>query len=249
MDTGADVGNVKLLFWLIFIGFTIALIGMPMHILSGYYIGIMITKIDINNNNENNDVNDESNIKSKYYIGVLKFTILFRSIYLYLLIVGVILLKFNFWGILLVGFGTLIEYYFIIKLIKKEEQELPFDYLQRVGQLTILGYGLLPDGPEYDNINSNSNNQNNGINIAAQNMSINNDVYNGDDDDIEINVNNDIINTDNKDANINNNNSQTNTLIVPNDIHDDSDDSSGKLIDKSNQNEEDTKPKAPNEGL
>eukprot|EP00490_Sorites_sp_Unknown_P011149 CAMPEP_0114683956 /NCGR_PEP_ID=MMETSP0191-20121206/58487_1 /TAXON_ID=126664 /ORGANISM="Sorites sp." /LENGTH=74 /DNA_ID=CAMNT_0001965939 /DNA_START=908 /DNA_END=1132 /DNA_ORIENTATION=+ len=74
-------------------------------------------------------------------------------------------------------------------------------------------------------------------------MSINNDVYNGDDDDIEINADND-----NKDANINNN-SQTNTLIVPNDIHDDSDDSSGKLIDKSNQNEEDTKPKAPNEGL
>eukprot|EP00485_Elphidium_margaritaceum_P004066 CAMPEP_0202689738 /NCGR_PEP_ID=MMETSP1385-20130828/4933_1 /ASSEMBLY_ACC=CAM_ASM_000861 /TAXON_ID=933848 /ORGANISM="Elphidium margaritaceum" /LENGTH=294 /DNA_ID=CAMNT_0049344917 /DNA_START=516 /DNA_END=1400 /DNA_ORIENTATION=- len=171
MEDEKDHDKYSLFGWLFLIALIIAVVGMPMHIISGYAIGYEITKKDIeyrqNYNEENaaaeNDVQQQQPQQQPHqrlpfgsYLNAIKVTVLVRSSYLFFLVVGFLVIQFNILGIMIAVFGIVCDYVLLIKYVKKLESKLPFDYLQRAGQLSIFGYNFLPDhvsehdGNQYD---------------------------------------------------------------------------------------------------
>lgn len=132
--------------WLFLVSFIIAVIGMPMHLITGYVIGCKITQKDIDFSEQNQQENNNNNrLSFKSYINVTYYSIFVRSTYIFFLIIGFLILRFNVGGVIIAVFGIMFDYILLIKHTKQIESRLPLDYLQRAGQLQIFGYKLLSD--------------------------------------------------------------------------------------------------------
>jgi len=174
-DDKKDDEKYPLFGWLFLVTLIIAVIAMPMHLITGYVMGCKITQKDIeysqqNEEQNNNNNNDNNRLSFKSYINVIYYSIFVRSSYLFFLIIGFLVLQFNIGGVILALFGIIFDYILLIKHTKKIESNLPFDYLQRAGQLSIFGYNVLPEGgPENDIYNNyyNNNNDNQEVQITA----------------------------------------------------------------------------------
>mmetsp|Transcript_43517 Transcript_43517/g.38741 ORF Transcript_43517/g.38741 Transcript_43517/m.38741 type:complete len:415 (+) Transcript_43517:71-1315(+) len=172
-DDIKDNDQYSLFGWLFLVTLIIAVIGMPMQLITGYVMGCKITQKDIECN-ENNEEFGRSSFK--HYINVIYFSIFVRSTYLFFLVVGFLVMNFNIFGVIIAVFGIIIDYILLIKYAKKIESSLPFDYLRRAGQLSIFGYNILNDY-EYDqqpNINGIDNNNNNNDHVQITTMALDN---------------------------------------------------------------------------
>merc|ERR1712129_35203 len=68
----------------------------------------------------------------------------------FFLVIGFLVIQFSVLGVFISLIGIVIDYVLIIKHCKFIESTLPFDYLQRAGQLSIFGYNVLSDGSGND---------------------------------------------------------------------------------------------------
>eukprot|EP01084_Bolivina_argentea_P173964 301336_1 len=140
--------------WLFLITLIIAVIGMPMQLITGYVMGCKITAKDLeyqqqqDNDNQPDELNSHDRLPFKSYVRVIYYSVFIRSSYLFFLFNGFLVLQFNIVGVLIALLGIILDYFLLIRHTKKIESKLPFDYLQRAGQLSIFGYNLLSDAPE-----------------------------------------------------------------------------------------------------
>jgi len=147
-DDEKDHDEYPLFGWLFLVTLIIAIIGMPMHLITGYITGCKITQKDIEYSQRNEVEGDNGNrLPFRSYIKVIGYSIFIRSAYLYFLIVGCLVFQFNFVGVIVALLGIIFDYVLLIKHAKLIESTLPFDYLQRAGQLSIFGYNVLASGP------------------------------------------------------------------------------------------------------
>ena len=75
-----------------------------------------------------------------------------RSVYLFFLVIGFLLMPFSVGGIIVAFIAIILDYFLLIIHAKNVERSLPFDYLQRAGQLSIFGYNVLPDQVEEEEV-------------------------------------------------------------------------------------------------
>jgi len=141
-DDIKDGEEYPLFGWLFLVTLIIAVIGMPMHLITGYVMGCKITQKDIESNENNEEFGGSS---FTHYIKAIHFSIFVRSTYLFFLIIGFLVMNFNIVGVIIAVLGIMVDYILLIKYAKKIESSLPFDYLQRAGQLSIFGYNILND--------------------------------------------------------------------------------------------------------
>eukprot|EP00904_Undaria_pinnatifida_P009481 jgi/Undpi1/5663/HiC_scaffold_2.g00937.m1 len=101
--------------------------GTPMHVLSGYLVGLEVTR-------------------QTHFMQAALYTFLIRS--LFMANIGLWPFMFSTWqaivgGLLLTNVLICIA---MVRRIKRVEATLPVEYLQRVGYLQAFGYGVLPGG-------------------------------------------------------------------------------------------------------
>ena len=127
----------------------------------GYITGCKITQKDIewaerSENNQSSEQNaNHDRLSFRGYIPVIYYSIFVRSAYLFFLVIGFLVLQFSVSGVVVALFGIILDYFLLISHAKKVERSLPFDYLQRAGQLSIFGYNVLPDQLEEDDVHLN----------------------------------------------------------------------------------------------
>lgn len=148
--------------WLLTITVIIAVIGMPMQLITGYAIGCKITQKDMEYAENNRDGNNQNNERGHHqhdrlpfhsYLNVIYNSVFVRSAYLFFLVFGFLILQFSVIGVIIAILGIICDYILLIKYTKQIEATLPWDYLQRAGQLSIFGYNVLPDQPDGDQEN------------------------------------------------------------------------------------------------
>jgi len=149
-DDASDDEKYSLFGWLFVITFLIAIIGMPMHLITGYVMGCSITKIDLDHNNDADNENAVPQLGFAAYVNVIRHAVFIRASYLFFLVIGFLVIQFSVLGVFISLIGIVIDYVLIIKHCKFIESTLPFDYLQRAGQLSIFGYNVLSDGSGND---------------------------------------------------------------------------------------------------
>eukprot|EP01084_Bolivina_argentea_P105963 189765_1 len=146
-----DHEQYNLFGWLFLITLIIAVIGMPMHLITGYLTGCKITQKDLQysrSNPQNEMESDNHRMPFTSYIKVIVYPTFVRTAYLFFLIVGFLVFQFSIGGVIVALFGIILDYVLLIQHTKRIESNLPFDYLQRAGQLSIFGYNVLQDAPE-----------------------------------------------------------------------------------------------------
>ena len=186
--------------WLILDGLIIGVIGMPMHLMTGYFIGLKITQVvyarnDENNNNNNVDnsnpqqvqaqvqaqaqAQDQQSMETKENMNFLTIPCIARGTYIFMLVLGLLVLPLSLVGTILIILAIVLEYCCLTLIIKKEEKKLPFDYLERAGYLNVFGYGALLDEEDdqidpYDRLKTPTNpSTGNGANNSSTNQSPN----------------------------------------------------------------------------
>ena len=120
---------------------------------TGYLTGCKITQKDLEwaeehrnaNNMADRDSHDRDRVTFRQYIPAVYINIMVRSLYLIFLVVGFLLFQFSIVGVASSLIGIIIDYFILICHVKKVERQLPFDYLQRAGQLSMFGYNVLAD--------------------------------------------------------------------------------------------------------
>ncbi|CAM9536466.1 unnamed protein product [Choristocarpus tenellus] len=106
--------------------------GTPMHVLSGYLIGLEITR------------------QTPFFqVALVPFVL--RSLSIMQILLWCISLRQLVPIVLGVVVTDVLICYFMVKHIKRVESTLPVEYLQRVGYLQAFGYGVLP-GEEVDEV-------------------------------------------------------------------------------------------------
>jgi len=155
MDDARDGNEYSLFGWLFLITLIIAVIGMPMHLITGYVTGCKITQKDIEWTNQRGADADSEAASSernrqpfRAYLPAIYYNIFVRAAYLFFLFIGFLVLQFSVTGVIIALLGIVLDYVLLIGHAKKVERSLPFDYLQRAGQLSIFGYNVLPDQPD-----------------------------------------------------------------------------------------------------
>lgn len=157
-DDRKDNEEYNLFGWLFLVTLIIAVIGMPMHLITGYITGCKIAQKDMewaasHRNEENvveNDSQDRNRLPFRKYVSAVYTNIAVRSGYLFFLIIGFLVIQFSVEGVIISFFGIILDYVLLICHAKKVESQLPFDYLQRAGQLSMFGYNVLADEPNDD---------------------------------------------------------------------------------------------------
>jgi len=152
-DDEKDNEKYSLFGWLFLSTLIIAVIGMPMHLITGYITGCKITQKDMEWAEEHRDANnvaardshDRDRVTFRNYIPAVYINIMVRSVYLFFLIVGFLVIQFSIGGVCFSLAGIIVDYFLLICHAKKVEAQLPFDYLQRAGQLSMFGYNMLAD--------------------------------------------------------------------------------------------------------
>lgn len=101
--------------------------GTPMHVLSGYLVGLEVTR-------------------QTHFMQAALYTFLIRSLFMANIVLWP--LVFHTWqtivgGLLLTNVLICVA---MVRRIKRVEATLPVEYLQRVGYLQAFGYGVLPGG-------------------------------------------------------------------------------------------------------
>lgn len=157
-DDRKDDEEYSLFGWLFLVTLIIAVIGMPMHLITGYITGCKITQKDmewaeVHRNGQNEDEydstsGDRNRLPFRKYIPAVHINIAVRSGYLFFLIIGFLVIQFSIEGVVISFFGTILDYVLLICHAKQVERQLPFDYLQRAGQLSMFGYNVLEDEPD-----------------------------------------------------------------------------------------------------
>jgi len=155
-DDAADHEKYSLFGWLFLVSLIIAVIGMPMHLITGYTTGCKITQKDLEwadvhrNDTEDGIENNpagRNRLPFRRYISAVYSNIAVRSAYLFFIVIGFLVIQFNIVGVIISLLGIVLDYALLIYLAKKVESQLPFDYLQRAGQLSMFGYNVLEDQP------------------------------------------------------------------------------------------------------
>lgn len=153
MDDARDGNEYSLFGWLFLITLIIAVIGMPMHLITGYVTGCKITQKDIEWTNQrgaeaDSEASERNRQPFRAYLPAIYYNIFVRAAYLFFLFIGFLVLQFSVTGVIIALLGIILDYVLLIGHAKKVERSLPFDYLQRAGQLSIFGYNVLPDQPD-----------------------------------------------------------------------------------------------------
>ncbi|CAM9391616.1 unnamed protein product [Ectocarpus fasciculatus] len=101
--------------------------GTPMHVLSGYLVGLEVTR-------------------QTHFMKVAMYTFLIRSLFMVNIFLWIFL--FSTWQPIMAGLllTNVLICCAMVHRIKKVEATLPVEYLQRVGYLQAFGYGVLPGG-------------------------------------------------------------------------------------------------------
>jgi len=159
-DDAKDNEEYNLFGWLFLVTLIIAVIGMPMHLITGYITGCKITRKDMewaeahrnpsDNVVERVDARGRNRQPFRKYISAVYTNILWRSCYLFFLVLGFLVIQFSVIGVMISLFSMIVDYVMLICHAKKIESQLPFDYLQRAGQLSMFGYNMLADEPNED---------------------------------------------------------------------------------------------------
>merc|ERR1712013_656417 len=145
-DDDKDGDKYSLFGWLFLITLIIAVVAMPMHLVTGYVTGCKITQKDIEWANENHaEASPRNRLPFLAYLPAVYYNIFVRAAYLFFLFIGFLVLQFSVSGVVIALIGIVVDYVLLISHAKKVERSLPFDYLQRAGQLSIFGYNVLPD--------------------------------------------------------------------------------------------------------
>jgi len=159
-DDQKDHEKYSLFGWLFLSTVIIAVIGMPMHLITGYITGCKITQKDIiwreqhqNAGSQNEVDNDAQNrnvnrLPFRKYISAVYTNVGIRSLYLFFVVFGFLVIEFNFTGVVIAMAAIILDYIVLFFHAKRVERQLPFDYLQRAGQLSMFGYGVLGDEPD-----------------------------------------------------------------------------------------------------
>jgi len=116
--------------WICWFAVVIALWGTPIHCATGYLIGLEIMR--------------ETPTRP-----IITKTTLIRGTYIYQL---VLIMALGPIGVLLLLITIFTIYFALWRHIKELESTLPLDYIQRMGQLSVLGYGVLGDGNSGDEL-------------------------------------------------------------------------------------------------
>jgi len=110
--------------WICWFAVVIALWGTPIHCATGYLIGLELMR--------------ETPPRP-----IITKTTLIRGTYIYQL---VLIMALGPIGVLILLITIFAIYFALWRHIKQLESTLPLDYIQRMGQLSVLGYGVLEDG-------------------------------------------------------------------------------------------------------
>ena len=111
----------------------------------GYVMGCKITKKDLALA-ENTEEETAVRLGFASYIKVIWYSVFIRASYFFFLVIGFLVIQFSFVGVVISIIGIVVDYILLIRHAKMIESTLPFDYLQRAGQLSIFGYNVLSDG-------------------------------------------------------------------------------------------------------
>jgi len=165
-DVGLNVLEV------LFVATLWGLLGTPMHVMTGYLAGVKASVRAFNGAAQEEEP-------------------IWREAMLPAVIRGAFYWQFFMWVSLGVGKFALVMAIvtggallgFLVKIIKAEEELLPVEYRQRVGYLSAMGYGILPEGPDGVEMRGGGGRQQQQQGAAASNR--NNFSMGEDDDDIE----------------------------------------------------------------
>lgn len=151
-DKGGDENS--LVGWLFLITLIIAVIAMPMHLITGYVTGCKITQKDIEwaEQGDEHEASERNRLSFRAYLPTIYHNVFVRCTYFFFLIFGFLtpMTQFSIIGAITALLGIICDYVVLFSHAKKVERSLPFDYLQRAGQLSIFGYNVLPEGDEAD---------------------------------------------------------------------------------------------------
>jgi len=153
IDDDKDGDEYSLFGWLFLITLILAVIGMPMHLITGYVTGCKITQKDIEwAGRDGADAEDDASERNRRpfcaYLPAIYSNILVRAAYLFCLYIGCLFVQFSAMGVIVALLCIVLDYVLLIVHAKAVERSLPFDYLQRAGQLSLFGYNVLPDQPD-----------------------------------------------------------------------------------------------------
>merc|ERR1712212_1110516 len=138
-DDDEDGDKYSLFGWLFLITLIIAVVGMPMHLITGYVTGCKITQKDIEWTDQGGiEDSDRNRLSFRAYLPAIYYNVFVRTAYLFFLFVGFLVLQFSVVGVIIALLGIIVDYVLLMSHAKKVERSLPFDYLQRAGQLSIF---------------------------------------------------------------------------------------------------------------
>ena len=130
-DVGLNVLEV------LFVATLWGLLGTPMHVLTGYLAGVKASVRAFNGAAQE----EEPIWREAMLPAVIRGTFYWQFFMWFSLGIGNVALLLS----ILTGAGLCAA---LVKIIKAEEEQLPIEYRQRVGYLSAMGYGILPEGPD-----------------------------------------------------------------------------------------------------
>lgn len=119
---------------------------LPLHVLTGYQIGLKLTILDYFLSHPNDD-RYRPGVFDRSMNGILAVPILLRgTLFGSCVILVIVDAKINVVIGVLCGVSVMLCI-MCVAYTKYVERRLPAEYLRRVGYLHVMGYGVLPDGP------------------------------------------------------------------------------------------------------
>ena len=149
--------------WLFIDTLIIAVIAMPLHLLTNYYVNLRISEVgfaSITSHLENPPPQEKEDsrrasvssyghrhahddihmryLETQENLVVIIVPCVARTVFIWMLVLGVFVLQYNPVGLCLILVTLLLEYGVLVWWIKREERKLPPDYMQRTGKLGFL---------------------------------------------------------------------------------------------------------------